>query len=150
MLVPSMMLIDVVHYLPHWSLQSWNHPVNIILNSYCWFMYYQFLWHSSSQYTCIFSLRVIALVYIIHISNYMGFMVSPKSLVTWLFVQQLVQAKSKGNIKCCITEPLWRESPWPVASPHKGPIMQSVSMSWCNQKCITGPKRNIHQLVLVP
>ena len=42
----------------------------------------------------------------------------PQTLATQLFLQQLLQANNKENIKLRITMPLWGDP-----APHKGPVM---------------------------
>ena len=58
-----------------------------------------------------------------------------KSPASWLFVEQLVQANIKNNIKTLHYCPFVRVIHWlPVDFPHKAPEMQkaSVSMSSCS------------------
>ena len=49
-----------------------------------------------------------------------------KSLVTWMFVQQLVQANYNGNIKAPNYSKLHITGPFWVESPHKAPVMRDV------------------------
>ena len=58
-----------------------------------------------------------------------------KSPASGLFTQSFVQVEIKENIKAPRHWPLWGNSPWPVNSPHKGPVTRFHLMtSSCSGK----------------
>ena len=68
-----------------------------------------------------------------------------KSSATWMFVHQLVWAKSKWNIKARYYWPFVREIPKrSMDSPHKWPVMRKSFLSWRHMGWLVWGQMGVH------
>ena len=65
-----------------------------------------------------------------------------------LFVQQLVQAHIKENIKALLHWPLWGNPSVTSGSPHKGPVTQNCFL-FMTLSCFAQPLQLIHVRIIV-